>query len=322
MAMFTLAQKVYTVRMYYRRHENTRGALESLQTRYGIVCNEENLATVTRIIRTFESTGTVLNRFYYNLHRGPGANSPLKPVKETNKSAPTFLPPPRASVKDERNQESQIQIVEMQDDDLIVEVLSEFDQEATLKEEDGTADIHEVEVGDEDVDDHIQMDELEEEDDDGENDDGEDEDGEEEEEEGEEDEEAYIIAAAADAEAYEEEVVTVRTAGPRALIPSRHVRQVHYSLCTECGESVPNPMFRRHMAMHRDPQGNKGAPRDYPCDMCDQVFKSRSSHFTHRRKHFPHLQFVCEVCAKVSTSKATHKNHMLVSGQGLLLWRH
>lgn len=298
MAMFTLAQKVYTVRMYYRQHENSRGALDSLYSRYGIAANEENLATVTRIIRTFESTGTILNRFYYN----------LKPLKEANKSGSTFFAPPKAPVKAKPKQESEIQIVEMQDDDLIVEVLSEFDQEVTFKDEEGASTIHEVEVGDEDEDNHItQIDELDEDDDE---DDG---DGDEEEEE--EDEEAYIIAAAADAEAYDEVVVVGTAARPRPpMPPNRHVRQIRYSLCTECGESVSNHLFRKHMAMHRNPEVTSGE-REFPCDMCDQVFKSRSSIFTHRRKHFPHLQFVCEVCAKVSTSKATHNNHMLVSGR-------
>lgn len=87
------------------------------------------------------------------------------------------------------------------------------------------------------------------------------------------------------------------------------------NLCPVCGESVERNRFYSHMKRHNPEVSKNYDTKDgpFPCEMCDKVCGTRSALSTHRRRHFPHLQLVCEICAKVSTTNAIHKNHMLVS---------
>lgn len=79
-------------------------------------------------------------------------------------------------------------------------------------------------------------------------------------------------------------------------------------ICEQCGEAV----LKRDVAQHRL-QCHGERPVSIKCDLCDEELSSKRRWYTHRRKHMPATHFVCDICAKVSTSSSIHKNHLLVS---------
>lgn len=269
-SMFTLAQKVYAVQSYYKGDESASHVMDCLNRRYGIKNTEENTSTISRIIRTFENTGSILNRFYYSTAPSP-AKKPVPPIPRPQppSPSPTVREPTAPQVEN-------VHIVELcGDDDLIVEVLSEFDQDNISVR--GHDDDYLVTVV-EDVELH----------------DGE---GDEEEQEGEEVEMIFKQESSSSSSA---EVA-------QAKRPDRE------HLCPQCGLTVAGRLLQKHLQSHEDPNQPR---RKFKCDVCPLEFSTRSNVSTHRRKHFPHLQFVCEICAKVSTNNAIHKNHMLVRREG------
>lgn len=301
--MFTLSQKVFAVRNYYKGGESVQRVLECLTMQYGVKANPENLQTISRIIRTFENTGSVLNRFYYNNGSG-AAQSTSQAPQRFQRSVPVVLPkrlPAPDPVKHE-----EITTTEIEEDDLIVEVLSDMEE----GEDDGhlaTSLHYETDSMTEDsvivtseggivvkkqMDHDDDEDTIEEET---------------------ADEEVVFtdeVEVSAESIPVQKSPTTTKAPPPPAATSSGAAKPQKTSLCPQCGETVNVRLFHLHMKAHlQGPQ----EPKIFKCEECDKVFKSRSNLHNHKSKHDPSAHFVCEICAKVSTNKSIHKNHMLVS---------
>lgn len=285
MSMFTLSQKVFAVRSYYKTGESVLKVLDCLTRQYGIRSSDDNLATISRIIRTFENTGSVLNRFYYNNGSAQKARPiPKPPVTVFKQEMPP--PPPLAT---HHLEVMTTDMVEIPDDDLIVEVLSEFDPEDNDMD---NSDSHKYNNNDEDDDDDDEDDK----------------------------DEAGLAAQTIVVKA-EPPSSSSSSSTSAGIVPGAVVavdkKPERESLCPQCGESVPVRRFHLHMKAHElGPQ----LPQKWKCDVCDKEFSSRSNLSTHKYKHIPSAHFVCEICAKVSTNRAIHKNHMLVSFEDFLVF--
>lgn len=284
MAMFTLAQKVFTVKAYYQNRESSSVAMESLTRRYGIRNTTDNRTIVSRIILTFEKTGSILNRFYYNTGGSPEPQKRRIPPRAKKTE-------PQSDAEESPARQRQLQVMELSEDDLIVEVFSEMDAETRSVNVEEEEEQHDDEpVDGEDLvheDDIIEMDE------------------------------SSLIAAAREVEtaAHCSTLPDPSQDVVLAVVPDRAVRPKVFRdmLCPECGKTMPSSKMKSHLQQHHQETKSDEPPKKFKCDVCPAEFTTRSNVFTHRRKHFPHMQFVCEICAKVSTNNAIHKNHMLVS---------
>ena len=274
LAMFTLTQKVFAVQSYYKGNDSIRKAMEAMHRRYGVKMNSDNLRTIGQIVRTFESTGTILNRFFYNTsdptaqadkkakvkiefeHTGKVEMVDSQPVAPAEKK---LAKPTEYEVEEDPEKD----IIEyIPEEEMIVEVLSEFDNtESTTANEESTEVVF---LGETETDTGVEA-----------------------EGEAESDVKAKIIER------------------------GRSHSKGRDSLCTICGEHVPFNKYTRH---RRIVHGEEQDPNKLRCTVCSEVFEKRTELYQHRKQHFPEkYTFICEICGKVSGTNAHHKYHMLVS---------
>lgn len=83
--------------------------------------------------------------------------------------------------------------------------------------------------------------------------------------------------------------------------------QEELDLCPHCGKTCLRKHFRSHLQSHDE-------KRILKCLECNKEFPNKSSLYRHKLTHKPpvQLEFICEICAKVSTTKKTHEVHLLV----------
>lgn len=62
MAVFTLTQKIFVVKCYYKGGESVRQVLGCLQRRFGKMFGEENVEAILQIILMFETAGSIVDR--------------------------------------------------------------------------------------------------------------------------------------------------------------------------------------------------------------------------------------------------------------------
>lgn len=129
---FTLTQKVYMVRTYYKQ-ETIRYVVDCLLKRFNIQLKESEVRVVSQLILEFEASGSVLRDFYYTkdvpgISRAPAASKPsalpasfwAKGIKE----------PP----KEEEQDKVEVAEVEVSDDDDDQFVVMETAEDEGLEE--------------------------------------------------------------------------------------------------------------------------------------------------------------------------------------------
>lgn len=127
--LFTLTQKVFVIKSYYKGGESPEFVLNSLRSRFGRLYHDDNFEQIQKIVSSFEKTGSIQNEFYY---------------RPANKAVSKEQPPDtheEAVVEEEvivyNEEDNKIHFVEiaqdMPEDDLIEEVTEEDSEDSSCQ---------------------------------------------------------------------------------------------------------------------------------------------------------------------------------------------
>lgn len=333
MALFSLSQKIFVIKSYYKSGESVRNVLDCLYRRYGrkikaqclhpsltpplsisgIKMNAENAKVIAHIIRAFEHTGNILNRFYYNVVAGSGAmkfrkdlmlnQPPLKkrppPVLVRKKIVIPMNPPlaeqeiPEEVVEDiGEDDEEEEEIIEDEQEGAEGEVADQKDETGEVPEEEIIFEVLHEDAVELFADFETETETTP-------------------------TQQQLITVArlpvklpAAAATGITQTNVQKNTSFTTVTTTSAVAKPPdNFSLCPECGETVPYRKFALHMRKHKTETENNEI---HECPDCARVFLTGALMKAHmKEQHGPN--FICEICAKVSRTKATHKAHMFVS---------